>query len=113
MRPAGCPPGTPGGTHTPTSSSCTLFHDRAALPGGLGDGEDPSLAPDSDLCIDLGFSLQAGDPEPGGWELVFFFFFLGVGLVEQVGSGMFRGQPEHPCVQTRGSCLGLKDPFDS
>lgn len=48
----------------------TLFHECVARPGGLGDGEDPSLAQDSDLCFDMGVSLQAGDPEPGGWELV-------------------------------------------
>lgn len=68
--PAGCPPGTPGWTPVLASSPHTLFHECAAHPGGLGAGEDPSLAPDADLSFDLGVSLQAGDPEPGGWESV-------------------------------------------
>lgn len=86
--------------HTPRSSSRSLFPKSAALPGG---SEDPCLTPDfGDLCFDLGISLHAGHPQPGGWELV----LLKEWVLECSGAARVSVCPD------QGSWLGPKDLFD-
>ena len=50
----------------------------------------------------MGVSLQAGDPEPGDWELV----LLNKWVLECSGAAGVSMCPD------RGSWLGPKDPFD-
>lgn len=105
--PAGCPPGTPGWTPVLASSPRTLFHECAAHPGGLGAGEDPSLALDADLSFDLGVSLQAGDPEPGGWESV----LLNNRVLECSGAARVSMCPDkRELLRSEGSILFVKMP---